>query len=753
MTKIKQSLYRFFSFVIVTILVLPAHGNVMAQTSQQIGDQEEVVPLYPDVSWENLGNVHNTIEIKGQALVLDGTAYQASVNFSEKKNTLKFYAPEYLESYGWIFRSDKGNELLYENKKAQYLLVKNGNCLDSQNYCIYVWQSTQAQAFKLPIAPKIGPVGYNKISPANGAVIPLPNSTYHFLTWTDALLPGFPDTDEYQYCVDQTNNNLCDADNWIDRESLYSGGTEENPEFNLIAGQTYYWQVRSKNTLIYANGDASAWWSFTVSAAVVGFNKITPVNNSIINRPLSTYRLLNWGDAFLDEGDYYQYCIDTTNNNACDNDAWVNRDSLYSGGDDVAEVFDFPLVYGQTYYWQVRAVIETDPDEYTYVYADSGIWFKFTVQSILAAPMVSSIVRSVPTDSYTNAASVTYTVKFTQSVTGVDSTDFVLSTLDPVGGVTGASITSVGGSGDTYSVVVNTGAGGGGLRLDFIDNDSVQNFQSTPVGGVGTSPGITIGNFSGQVYMIRNAALVNAILPTSRNAVVGSPVTIFSSVINIGSNTATSVTLSLNPAPAGTFTYYQTNCATNVIISVANPSVDIPGGNTIACFLLSFTPSVAFAATSVHVRATATNSASTTLLTGVNTWLLRANNVSVPDIIALTTTTDFHQVPCFGQNVFAVAMTNVGVAATGDITVTANTGGVSLPISVLIQETDPGTGTVIGDHILQNVLAGQNRSVAVFVTFLGCITFDPAVNRIFIEFRDASNNIVGSTSTAISTNR
>ena len=169
--------------------------------------------------------------------------------------------------------------------------------------------------------------------------------------------------------------------------------------------------------------------------------------------------------------------------------------------------------------------------------------------------------------------------------------------------------------------------------------------------------------------------------------------------------------------------------------------------------MLSFTPSAAFAATSVHIQAQGSNSLSTTLLTGINTWLLRATVSAGPDIIALTTTTDFHQVACSGAGAFAVALSNVGTAATGDITVTANTGSASLPLGILISETNPGTGTVIGDNILQAVGAGDNRTVGVFVTFNGCINFDPAVNRIFIEFRDASNNVVGSTSTAVSTGR
>jgi hypothetical protein len=246
--------------------------------------------------------------------------------------------------------------------------------------------------------------------------------------------------------------------------------------------------------------------------------------------------------------------------------------------------------------------------------------------------------------------------------------------------------------------------------------------------------------------------LVNSVLPTSRSVPTGTMATIFNTVINGGTMPATGITLSMNPAPAGTFVYQQTNCATNAVIGPPNPALNLaPGG--VLCYVLSFTPSAAFPATSVHIVAQATNASATNLLTGINTWLLRSTAVAGPDVIALTTTTDFHQISCSTSNAFAVALSNVGAAATGDITATANTGLATLPIAVSILETDPGTGAIIGDNILQNVGAGENRTVGVFVAFNGCIPFDPAANRIFIEFRDAANNVVGSTSTAVSTNR
>jgi hypothetical protein len=80
-------------------------------------------------------------------------------------------------------------------------------------------------------------------------------------------------------------------------------------------------------------------------------------------------------------------------------------------------------------------------------------------------------------------------------VTGVDNTDFVLTTT----GVMGASITNISGSATTYLVTVNTGSGNGTIRLDVVDNDSIKDAATNPLGGVGTGNG----NFtSGETYTI-----------------------------------------------------------------------------------------------------------------------------------------------------------------------------------------------------------------------------------------------------------
>jgi hypothetical protein len=115
-----------------------------------------------------------------------------------------------------------------------------------------------------------------------------------------------------------------------------------------------------------------------------------------------------------------------------------------------------------------------------------------TYSVIKTAPVVSaiSLVGSNPTA----AATVGYAVTFNQDVVGVDASDFQPVAAD----ITGASIASVSGSGNTYTVIVNTGNGNGTLGLNLVDDDSIRNGLDTVLGGAG----IGNGNFVGQVYGI-----------------------------------------------------------------------------------------------------------------------------------------------------------------------------------------------------------------------------------------------------------
>jgi hypothetical protein len=101
---------------------------------------------------------------------------------------------------------------------------------------------------------------------------------------------------------------------------------------------------------------------------------------------------------------------------------------------------------------------------------------------------VVSITRA--DDDPTNALSVDFTATFSEEVSPVGPDDFTLATT----GVTDAEITDVTGSGDTYSVTVDTGSGDGTIRLDVDEDNSI----ADAAGNALDPPGFT----EGEIYTI-----------------------------------------------------------------------------------------------------------------------------------------------------------------------------------------------------------------------------------------------------------
>lgn len=103
------------------------------------------------------------------------------------------------------------------------------------------------------------------------------------------------------------------------------------------------------------------------------------------------------------------------------------------------------------------------------------------------AASVTSITRLAP--SPTNSGLVRYQITFSDSVTGVDTSDFTLNTNIP-----GAGIADVSGSGNSYIVSASTGNGDGTLRIDLTDNDSIVTSLGLPLGWEGTENGNLVGD-------------------------------------------------------------------------------------------------------------------------------------------------------------------------------------------------------------------------------------------------------------------
>ena len=161
-----------------------------------------------------------------------------------------------------------------------------------------------------------------------------------------------------------------------------------------------------------------------------------------------------------------------------------------------------------THQFQVKAVSGSQ--------TSSPTTYSWTIDT--TAPSVVSINRVGSTP--TNAASVSWTVSFSESVQGVDASDFLLVKS----GLGSPSITGVSGSGSTYTVTANTDGStpSGTLGLNLHNNGSIHD----PAGNVLGAP--SSGNdFTGQVYAIDKVAPPQPVITTRPDDPNGTAISTF----------------------------------------------------------------------------------------------------------------------------------------------------------------------------------------------------------------------------------
>jgi hypothetical protein len=126
----------------------------------------------------------------------------------------------------------------------------------------------------------------------------------------------------------------------------------------------YYWKIVAWDQLDTST-EGPLWNFYTGLTPPAAFSKLSPTNGAI-NQP--TNLTLSWESSA--GATSYEYCYDTSNNNACDG-SWTN----VSGNTNV----DLSgLDNNTTYYWQVRAV-NANPIQ---TYADNDIWWHFTTLNV-----------------------------------------------------------------------------------------------------------------------------------------------------------------------------------------------------------------------------------------------------------------------------------------------------------------------------------------------------------------------------------
>lgn len=211
---------------------------------------------------------------------------------------------------------------------------------------------------------------------------------------------------------------------------------------------------------------------------------------------------------------------------------------------------------------------------------------------------VLSIDRADPDP--TSAASVSWTVTFSESVTGVDATDF---TLVEGGSVSGTSITSVSGGGTSWTVTASTGSGTGTLGLNLVDDNSIVDSAALPLGGTTAGDG----DFTGQVYTIERVSALKSFNPEAIIENGSSVLTV--TLTNPGGSDVTGVAFT-DSYPAGlvnaTPASGASTCGGTVTAADGGSSLALSGGTIPAAGSCTVTVNVTSATAGSYLNSTGT---------------------------------------------------------------------------------------------------------------------------------------------------
>jgi hypothetical protein len=300
---------------------------------------------------------------------------------------------------------------------------------------------------------------------------------------------------------------------------------------------------------------------------------------------------------------------------------------------------------------------------------------------------------------------------------------------------------TVGGNSALFSTgSADPGSGTGG--------NTVTNFNGTP-----TYNGIAVTGVNGSPS--GPSALLAAVLPVSRSVQVNNTATVFATIINSGTTTASACSI----APIGglplTSLYQTTNPATNALTGTDDTPVDIPAGGS-QSFVIALTPTATIAPTDVQFSFACSNANPAPINIGLTTLLLSGSASLTPDVVALaaTATNDgtLHLPGASGTAAFATATVNVG--AGGTITASTNTGSAMLPLTLTICQSNPANGQCLAPpaaSVMTTINANATPTFSIFGTASGAIPFDPANSRVFVTFSDSGNAVRGETSVAVET--
>lgn len=245
-----------------------------------------------------------------------------------------------------------------------------------------------------------------------------------------------------------------------------------------------------------------------------------------------------------------------------------------------------------------------------------------------------------------------------------------------------------------------------------------------------------------------------AMLPNARAVRVGDTATAFATIIN-PARFGTELTNCRIERPAnfnGGFTFRRTDPASNAPIGNDGDTVNLAAGAS-QSYVLSATPGVPMNGFAFNPLFICDSGRPADPVTGVTNMSLTATATAGADIISIGVTPSADgilAIPTGTAGAFSVAAINIG--ATQSVTITPGTGSATLPLTIDVCETNPGTGACISPRqssVIVTFAANETRTFTIFVRSTGAVAFSPAVNRVIATFTNPANTTVGATSIAV----
>ena len=256
-----------------------------------------------------------------------------------------------------------------------------------------------------------------------------------------------------------------------------------------------------------------------------------------------------------------------------------------------------------------------------------------------------------------------------------------------------------------------------------------------------------------------NSALLAATLPGGRSVQLGAPATVFATMLNTGTAALNNCRVVLPaPVPQGlAMTFQTTDPRTNTPTGQPNQPVTIPGHDGAQTFVLAFQSSAAQLLSAQPVGFNCDGTPPAPAATGIDTVDLDFTTGPVTDIIALAATASNNGIVTVpysqsGYGAFALATVNAGAA--GSLTVSADTGGFTLPVGMSICATNAATAQCLAPpaaSVPVTIAAGATPTFSVFAKATASIALTPGASRIYVRFTDSSGVSHGSTSVAVVT--